>query len=136
MAVLRNSVLDWIAQRRSLRRWRSAARQAPSFSFKDLRKERAAARKLRHELNELIAVADHRLALPVIGSAVFPKPHGTDWAWRPSLWRNPLAVPGMSSADSVEKQRVATAERSVLNRARAPFWSGFARLLRCRKDLG
>lgn len=100
MAVLRNSVLDWIAQRRSLRRWRTAARQAPSFSFKDLRKERAQARKLRHELNELIAVADHRLALPVIGSAVFPKPHGTDWAWRPALWRNPLAVPGVSSAQS------------------------------------
>lgn len=100
MAVLRNSVLDWIAQRRALRRWRRAARQAPSFSFKELRKERAQARKLRHELNELIAQADHRLALPVIGSAVFPKPHGTDWAWRPALWRNPLAVPGVSSAQS------------------------------------
>ena len=100
MAVLRNSVLDWLTQRRVLRRWRMSARQASSFSFKDLRKERAAARKLRHELNELIAVADHRLALPVIGSAVFPKPHGTDWAWRPTLWRNPLAVPGLSSAQS------------------------------------
>ena len=65
MAVLRNSVLDWLTQRRALRRWRMSARQASSFSFKDLRKERAAARKLRHELNELIAVADHRLALPV-----------------------------------------------------------------------
>lgn len=39
------------------------------------------------------------------------------------------------SADSVEKQRVADAESDELNRARAPFWSGFARLLRCRKDL-
>ena len=40
------------------------------------------------------------------------------------------------SADSVEKQRVAGAESSALNAARAPFLSGFARLLRCRKDLG
>lgn len=40
------------------------------------------------------------------------------------------------SADSVEKQRVAGAESTVLDRARAPFSSGFARLLRCRKDLG
>ncbi len=39
-------------------------------------------------------------------------------------------------ADSVEKQRVADAEIDELNRARAPFWSGFARLLRRRKDLG
>ncbi|WP_212580121.1 hypothetical protein, partial [Roseovarius gaetbuli] len=43
---------------------------------------------------------------------------------------------GPESADSVEKQRVAVAESVVLNRARAPFLSGFARLLRCRKDLG
>ena len=38
--------------------------------------------------------------------------------------------------DYVEKQRVAAAESGVLNRARLPFCSGFARLLRCRKDLG
>lgn len=76
------------------------ARQAPSFSLQRLRRERAQARKLRHELNELIAFADYRLALPVIGLAVFPKPHGTDWAWRPGLWRNPLALPGMASVAS------------------------------------
>jgi hypothetical protein len=40
------------------------------------------------------------------------------------------------SADSVEKQRVAGAESGDLYGARAPFLSGFARLLRCRKDLG
>ena len=39
-------------------------------------------------------------------------------------------------AGSVEKQRVAGAESVVLTRARAPFLSGFTRLLRCRKDLG
>ncbi len=97
---MKGSMLDWAVQRRALRRWRRAARQAPSFSLQRLRRERAQARKLRHELNELIAYADYRLALPVIGSAVFSKPHGTDWAWRPSLWRNPLPAPGMSSAVS------------------------------------
>lgn len=40
------------------------------------------------------------------------------------------------SAHSVEKQRVAGAESSDLNRACAPFWSGFSRLLRYRNDLG
>ena len=39
-------------------------------------------------------------------------------------------------ADSVEKHRVACAESGDLNRVQAPFLSGFARLLRCRKDLG
>lgn len=100
MAVSKSSVFDWFVQRRVLGRWRRAARQAPSFSFQRLRRERAQARKLRHELNELIACADYRLALPAIGSAVFPKPHGTDWAWRPNLWRNPWPVPGMASAPS------------------------------------
>ena len=38
-------------------------------------------------------------------------------------------------ADSVEKQRVAGAESNASNGVRAPFWSGFSRLLRCRKDL-
>ena len=38
-------------------------------------------------------------------------------------------------ADSVEKQRVAGAESDAPNRTRAPFLSGFARLLRCGKDL-
>jgi hypothetical protein len=36
----------------------------------------------------------------------------------------------------VEKQRVARAKTAVSNEARAPFLSGFARLLRCRKDFG
>ena len=39
-------------------------------------------------------------------------------------------------ADSVEKLKFASAEIADPNRARAPFLSGFARLLRCRKDLG
>ena len=38
-------------------------------------------------------------------------------------------------ADSVEKQSVADAESAELNTARGPFLSGFARLLRCGKDL-
>jgi len=100
MALIRSQALDWIAHRRSLRRWRRAARQAGALSFKRLRRERAKARALRQHLNELIAAADYRLALPVIGSATFPKPHGTDWAWRPSLWRDPLPKPGLSSAES------------------------------------
>jgi len=73
------------------------------MSLSHLRSERAQARKLRHHLNELISVADNRLALPMIGSNAFPKPHGTDWSWRPALWREPLAVPGRSSVLSKTK---------------------------------
>jgi len=97
---LRSSLLDWIVLRRGLRRWRRAARGAADMKHADLRRERGRARKLRYLLNEVISVADNRLALPMIGSNAFPKPHGTDWSWRPALWREPLAVPGMSSVDS------------------------------------
>ena len=40
------------------------------------------------------------------------------------------------SADSVEKQRIAAAEIGALVCARVPFWSGFSRFLRFRKDFG
>jgi len=43
---------------------------------------------------------------------------------------------GRQSADSVEKLKFASAEIADPNRARAPFLSGFAHLLRCGKDLG
>ena len=100
MLEMRSAVLDWFLYRRGLRRWREAARKAASLSLPNLRTERARARNLRHSLNELISVADNRLALPIIGSNAFPKPHGTDWAWRPSLWSYPLAVPGRSTVQS------------------------------------
>lgn len=100
MVKLRSSLLDWLVYRRALRRWRRAARSAPMMGLPLLRAERARARKMRHALNELISVAENRLALPMIGSTAFPKPHGTDWSWRPQLWREPLPVPGMSSVRS------------------------------------
>ena len=45
-------------------------------------------------------VADNRLALPRIGSNAFSRPCGTEWSWRPRLWRGPLARKGMSAVPS------------------------------------
>lgn len=75
-------------------------RNASTMTLRKVRSERAKARKLRHHLNELISQADNRLALPMIGSSAFPKPHGTDWSWRPALWREPLDVPGRASVQT------------------------------------
>ena len=60
--------------------------------------------------------------------------HSSDWGeWQ---LRPVFSRPNVSFwLDSVEKQRVAGAESRGLNEARVPFLSGFARLLRCRKDL-
>ncbi|MEO3414365.1 DUF6478 family protein [Roseovarius sp. CAU 1744] len=100
MLRLRSSLFDWARHKRELRRWGRVAREAPRMRLSLLRSERARARKLMYSLNEVVSVADNRLALPMIGSNAFPKPHGTDWSWRPSLWREPLATPGMSSVQS------------------------------------
>jgi len=81
-----------------LRWWRRAARNADGADLATLRRYRQRARELSRYLNEVIYRAEERLALPVVGSEAFPKPFGTDWSWRPELWRGPLAVPGISSA--------------------------------------
>lgn len=95
-----SSLLDVISNARYLRRWRRAAQEAESASLDTLRQQRQLARRLRSQLDRLIHVADGRLALPAIGSNSFAKPHGTDWSWRPELWRGPLPSPGMSSVQS------------------------------------
>lgn len=99
----RSAIGDWIVHRRGVRRWSKAARRAPDMRLNELRRERAMARKLMYSLNEVLAIADSRLALPMIGSNAFPKPHGTDWSWRPPLWCQPLPFPGRSSVQSKSK---------------------------------
>ncbi|WP_281966427.1 DUF6478 family protein [Roseovarius nanhaiticus] len=100
---MRSALVDWIVHRRGLRRWARAARRAPEMPLDELRRERSKARKLLFSLHEMTSVAENRLALPMIGSNAFPKPHGTDWAWRPALWNLPLAYPGMSAAPTKSK---------------------------------
>jgi hypothetical protein len=56
------------------------------------------ARRLRRELDRVIHVAENRLSLPVIGSNALRRPLGSDWVWRPDLWRGLISVPGFSSA--------------------------------------
>lgn len=95
-----SSVLDHLINARVLRRWRSAAQGADQTDLGTLRNQRLQARELRSYLDRLVHVADGRLALPMIGSNAFPKPHGTDWSWRPELWRGPLPTPGLSSVQT------------------------------------
>ena len=91
---------DWLdgwAQKASLRRWTRLAEEARTADLETLRKIRSQARSLRRLLDQVIHEGDHRLALPVIGPNPIRKPWGTDWAWRPDLWRGPIAVPGLAS---------------------------------------
>jgi len=93
-------LLDLALHHRMLRSWRKAAQAAPAMSLGELRRIRARGRKLGYFVGEVLAVAENRLALPVMGSSAFARPHGTDWAWRPEIWRLPLPSPGMASVPS------------------------------------
>jgi len=84
----------------TVQRWARVARQAADTPLSTLRRQRSRARQLKVHLDRLIHTAEERLALPMVGSTSFPKPHNSDWAWRPELWRGPLPVPGMSSAQT------------------------------------
>jgi len=83
--------------------WSRAANAAPVMRLSVLQSRRQQARTLRQKLDELIHSADNRLALPRIGSSSFPTPAGTDWSWRPGLWRGALPVKGLSAVENKAK---------------------------------
>ena len=73
------------------------AERVGQLDLDTLRTLRGQARAIRRHLDRVIHEAEHRLALPVIGSNAMRRPMGTDWSWRPGLWKGPIPVPGASS---------------------------------------
>lgn len=93
-------VLEAILHRRSLRRWKRASVTSQTLSLAALRTMRTRARELRKTLDRLLHVAEARLTLPAIGSNSIVKPLHTDWAYRPELWRGPIAPLGIVAVES------------------------------------
>jgi len=100
MAQIRENLIVRLLQRGAIARWAAAARRATAADLDVLRNQRHRARQIRAHVDELMHVADNRLALPRIGSNAFSRPGGTEWSWRPRLWRGPLARKGMSAVPS------------------------------------
>jgi len=100
MAGKRIGLIEGLLLRAAYRRWRTAARRVSKMPIVTLRRLRQQAGTLRVPLDTFIARADHRLALPRIGVDGFPQPPGTDWAWRPEMWRSPLAEKGRTAVGS------------------------------------
>lgn len=96
------NLIDKFLQGRLVKRWAKAARAASATKVSALRKQRQQARSLKTHLDTLIHVADERLALPMIGSSQFARPHDSDWAWRPEVWRGPIPNPGKASVQNKE----------------------------------
>lgn len=100
MSEMKPGLLDRVIEQSALRRFRRWAETARDADPRELRRNRAAARQMKFHLDELIHVADNRLALPVIGNQAVPVPYDADWSWRPELWCGPLPVPGIASVES------------------------------------
>ena len=100
MAKLGGKFLDAFRFARSRSHWAKAAARAGSADLSDLRLQRQRARDLRRHLDDLIHVADGRLAQPLTRATDLPGPYGSDWGWRPDLWRGPLPQPGLASVQS------------------------------------
>jgi hypothetical protein len=90
---IRQALDDW-HQRRAERRWAQLAEAAPGLESFELRALRAEARGMRRQIDRVILAADARLAVPILGSGLPQMPLGTDWCWRPDLWRGALPEPG------------------------------------------
>lgn len=93
-------LLDTILHRRAKRRWRRLAGSADRMRLGQLRLVRTRARELRRLLDRTLHVAEDRLILPAIGANPIVKPLHTDWAYRPELWRGPVAPLGMVAVAS------------------------------------
>lgn len=91
---------DGALYRRMVQRWEMSARQASTTKLSALHEQRTRARALRAPLDQLIRIADERLAVATAGAASVPQPHNADWAWRPTFWQTPLDVPGMTCLES------------------------------------
>ncbi|QDC11706.1 hypothetical protein FHY55_18935 [Oceanicola sp. D3] len=95
-----DSLIDRVAHRRALRRWGRAADAAASVDLAHLRGLRTRARQLRRQLDRVMHEAESRLTLPLIDSNAIRKPLGTEWAWRPEIWRGPISPPGVAAAET------------------------------------
>ncbi|WP_171101962.1 DUF6478 family protein [Ruegeria sp. HKCCD7255] len=91
-------LLDRYLHRKALARWTRLDRNADLTPLPDLRRQRDQARQIKTAVERLIRNADGRLVQPEIGSTRFSKPLGSDWSWRPDLWRLPLNSQGIASA--------------------------------------
>ncbi len=94
------SIKDRLLHRVERARWARHAATATTTRISELSGRETAALLLRKEIDDFLAIAGDRLALPRIGSNAIMRPPGTDWAWRPEIWRGPLAQKGFVALES------------------------------------
>lgn len=84
----------------TLRRWDRAARAAETLDAVQLKALRQRARSLGRKVDEVLHIAEGRLALPRAEAAAIRRPMQSDWAWRPELWNGPVRPMGLAMVES------------------------------------
>lgn len=92
--------LDAIIHRRELRRWKELTDRIDGMDTVTLAATRQQATDLRAALDRALAAAERRISSPAAGRGKPKGPSDSDWAWRPSLFRTRLPVPGLAGAAS------------------------------------
>ncbi|WP_108853260.1 DUF6478 family protein [Albidovulum aquaemixtae] len=95
-----DTLLDRLLLRRTRVRWQDMAERAARLDADGLRELRGSARELRRELDQVLRVAEEQLALPSTDLNAVRKPLMADWAWRPELWRDPVAPAGIAGVEN------------------------------------
>lgn len=93
-------LLFGILEKGTLRRWDRAARSADTLDAVRLKALRQRARTLSRKVDQVLHVAEGRLALPLAGQAAVRRPMHSDWAWRPQLWSGPIKPDGFASVET------------------------------------
>lgn len=88
-----------ILEQNVTRRWARLADRADAMDLAALEKLRDRARRLKRHADRLLHVADGRLTLPRIDSAV-PRPLHADWVHRAPLWSGPVFPAGRASVEN------------------------------------
>lgn len=90
--------------------WRRAMARARDVDLISLKRLRADAKSAQRAIDAVLDVADARLAAPLTSGNRLQRPAMSDWAWRPALWRKPVAPTGYAMA---QKLTVLDAETSL-----------------------
>jgi hypothetical protein len=92
--------LDWVVLRAAQRRWTRIARKTRSVNIEHLRRLRGLGRPTRTQIDDFLMTADEELTLATGSAEKLRRQKAADWAWRPSLWRERQAEPGVAGAEN------------------------------------
>jgi hypothetical protein len=93
--------------KRSLARWKAAARHVYQMDMSSLEAQSRMAHQVLRDARKFKVAADDRLAMPRQGVDAIARPTGTDWSWRPEIWRQPVPGAGVAPVlpkDSLSKE--------------------------------